>query len=242
MASSSTPSAVTSWPEKKAELQQRYEAVSSYMQNNLPQDLQNLAQALANYVEKGGVAQDPTQDGDYNNIQTLSQRINQNKTAFLTLNKDATAAIQTLGSSSDMNRVLLENGQLQQVIIALEKEQTELTSDQKAAIARDELLRGRSTDVTKHQLFLLGRPLRPASVPILWALSVLFIGIGLLVLQVLFPFRPETFGIEPGEGGSEMMLASVMAFLANPWVWGTLFGAAVIVIAFLSMAVAGVFK
>lgn len=234
--------AAASWPEKKAELQQRYETLSSYMQNNLPQDLQNLAQSLANYVEKGGVAQDPTQDGDYTNIQTLSQRINQNKTAFLTLNKDTTSAIQTLGSSSDMNKILLENGQLQQQIIALEKEQVETVADEKAAVARDELLRGRNTNVTKHQLFLLGRPLRPASVPVLWALSVLFIGIGLIVLQVLFPFRPETFGIEGGEGSSEMLMASVMAFIANPWVWGSLFGAALIVIAFLSMSVAGVFK
>ena len=69
----------TSWPEQKADFQQRYETLSSYVQNNLPQDLQTLATSLANYVEKGGVAQDPTQDGDYNNIQALSQRINQNK-------------------------------------------------------------------------------------------------------------------------------------------------------------------
>ena len=209
------------------------------MQNNLPQDLQNLAQSLASYVERGGVAQDPTQDGDYNNIQALSQRINQNKTTFLTLNKDATAAIQTLGSTNDMNKLLLENGQLQQLLIGLEKVKDTVQEDEKAAIARDELLRGRNVNVTKHQLFLLGRPLRPASVPVLWALSVLFIGIGIIALQVLFPFSPQAFGIDasaPG-GGWDVMMAPILAYLANPWVWALLFGVAVLVIAILSMVV-----
>jgi hypothetical protein len=229
----------TSWPEQKAEFQQRYEAVSSYMQNNLPQDLQNLAQSLANYVERGGVAQDPTQDGDYTNIQALSQRINQNKTAFLTLNKDATAAIQTLGSTTDMNKLLLENGQLQQQLIALEREQDTVKQDEQAAVARDELLRGRNVNVTKHQLFLLGRPLRPASVPVLWSLSVLFIGIGIICLQVLFPFRPQAFGIDasaPG-GGWDVMMAPILAYLANPWVWAILFAVAALVIGILSIVI-----
>jgi hypothetical protein len=232
-------STATSWPEQKADLQQRHEVISSYMQNNLPQDLQNLAQSLANYVDRGGVAQDPTQDGDYNNIQALSQRINQNKTAFLTLNKDTTSAIQTLGSTNDMNKLLLENGQLQQQLIVLEKDKDTVQQDEKAAVARDELLRGRNVNVTRHQLFLLGRPLRPASVPVLWALSVLFVGIGIIALQVLFPFRPQAFGIDasaPG-GGWDVMMAPILAYLANPWVWAVLFGVAVAVIASLSMVI-----
>ena len=227
----------TSWPEQKADFQQRYETLSSYVQNNLPQDLQTLATSLANYVEKGGVAQDPTQDGDYNNIQALSQRINQNKTAFMTLNKDATSAIQTLGSTNDMNKILLENGQLQQQLIGLEKEQDTVKEDETAAIARDELLRGRNTNVTKHQLFLLGRPLRPASIPVLWALSVLFVGIGIIVLQVLFPFSPQAFGMGAGSGSTDAIMAPILAYLANPWVWAVLFGVAVLVIAILSMIV-----
>ena len=232
--------AASSWPDKKAEFQQRYETISQYVQNQMPQDLQELAQALANYVEKGGVAQDPTQDGDYNNIQTISNRINQNKQAFSQLNQDAANAIQTLGSNHDMGALLLENGKLQQTIIGLEKEVGTVAEDEKAAIARDELLRGRDTNVTKHQLFMLGRPLRPASVPILWALSVLFIGIGVLVLQVLFPFSPYMLGMS-AEGSGEGVVVSLFAFFGNPWVWGSLFGASVIVILFLSLKIAGYF-
>jgi hypothetical protein len=231
----------SSWPDKKADFQQRYESISQYVQNKLPQDLQELAQALANYVEKGGVAQDPTQDGDYNNIQTISTRINQTKQAFSQLNQEITTTIQTLGSDNDMGLLLLENGRLQQRIIALEKETDTAAQDEKAAIARDELLRGRDSNVTKHQLFMLGRPLRPSSVPILWALSVLFVGIGILVLQVLFPFSPQALGMS-AEGSGEEVIASLFTFFANPWVWGSLFGAAVIVILFLSLKIAGYFR
>lgn len=231
----------SSWADKKADFQQRYESISQYVQNTLPQDLQQLAQALANYVEKGGVAQDPTQDGDYNTIQTISTRINQTKQAFSQLNQDITTAIQTLGSDNDMGGLLMENGRLQQRIIALEKETETNTEDEKAAIARDELLRGRDTNVTKHQLFMLGRPLRPSSVPILWALSVLFIGIGVIVLQVLFPLTPQMLGMTT-EDSLEAVVASILTLFSNPWVWGSLFGAAVIVILFLSLKIAGYFR
>jgi hypothetical protein len=232
--------ATISWPDKRADFQQRHEVVSHFMQNKLPQDLQDLAKALANYVEKGGVAQDPTQDGDYNAIQTISARINQHKQAFSQLNQDIAGTLQTLGSDNDMGLLLMENGVLQQTIIALEKETDTVAQDEKAALARDELLRGRDTNVTKHQLFLLGRPLRPSSVPILWALSVLFIGIGVLVLQVLFPLSPAMLGMMP-EGSSEGIVTSLFAFLSNPWVWGSLFGASAIVILFLSLKIAGYF-
>ena len=228
------------WPDKKADFQHRFETISQYMQNQLPQDLQQLAKSLANYVEKGGIAQDPTQDGDYKNIQTISARINQNKQAYSQLNQDIAKTIQTLGSDNDMGLLLMENGVLQQTLIALEKESDVVTQDEKAAIARDELLRGRDTQVTKHQLFLLGRPLRPASIPILWALSVLFIGVAIVLLQVLFPFSPEALGMS-AEGGSEGIVVTLMAFLSNPWIWGSLFGAALIVILFLSLKIAGYF-
>jgi hypothetical protein len=232
--------AATSWPEKRAEFQQRHEAISQYAQNKLPQDLQDLAKALANYVEKGGVAQDPNQDGDFKAIQTISARINQNKQGFSQLNQEIAGTLQTLGSDNDMGLLLMENGVLQQTIIALEKETDTVTQDEKAAIARDELLRGRDTLVTKHQLFMLGRPLRPSSIPILWALSVLFIGIGVLVLQVLFPLTPAALGMS-ADGSAEGIVVSVLTFLSNPWVWGTLFGASIIVILFLSLKIAGYF-
>jgi len=70
----------------------------------------------------------------------------------------------------------------------LEGEINELSADEQTAKLRVELLRTRDVDVTNHQVFLLGRPLRPASIPLLWALSVLFIGIALLIFYMFNPF------------------------------------------------------
>jgi hypothetical protein len=70
----------------------------------------------------------------------------------------------------------------------LEGEINELSADEQTAKLRVELLRTRDVDVTNHQVFLLGRPLRPASIPLLWALSVLFIGSALLIFYMFNPF------------------------------------------------------
>jgi len=70
----------------------------------------------------------------------------------------------------------------------LEGEINELSADEQTAKLRVELLRTRDVNVTNHQVFLLGRPLRPASIPLLWALSVLFIGSALLIFYMFNPF------------------------------------------------------
>uniref|UniRef100_A0A6C0K3Y0 Uncharacterized protein n=1 Tax=viral metagenome TaxID=1070528 RepID=A0A6C0K3Y0_9ZZZZ len=64
-----------------------------------------------------------------------------------------------------------------------------LQQDEKEARLRLELLRSSHSTVTNHQVFLLGRPLRPASIPLLWALSVLFIGIAALIFYTFSPFE-----------------------------------------------------
>ena len=64
-----------------------------------------------------------------------------------------------------------------------------LQQDEKEARLRLELLRSSQSTVTNHQVFLLGRPLRPASIPLLWALSVLFIGIAGLIFYTFSPFE-----------------------------------------------------
>lgn len=70
----------------------------------------------------------------------------------------------------------------------LEDEIRELSADEQTAKLRVELLRTKDVNLTNHQVFLLGRPLRPASIPLLWALSVLFIGIAVLVFYMFNPF------------------------------------------------------
>jgi hypothetical protein len=59
-------------------------------------------------------------------------------------------------------------------------------------------------------------------------LSVLFIGTGILLYTYFFPIPPELW---------PMTLASIYTTLSSPWIWGSLFGAAAIVIFFLVLKI-----
>lgn len=99
-----------------------------------------------------------------------------------------------------------------------------LQKEEKEARLRLELLRSSHSTVTNHQVFLLGRPLRPASIPLLWALSVLFIGIAALIFYTFSPFE-----IIP----SNYILFQIYLFLINPY-----FIASALLIAVISVIVA----
>jgi hypothetical protein len=224
---------MASWPERRAAFVQAFEAINAYVQNNLMTDIGNLTTGLANYVQSGGVSNDPSQDPNYAQITQNSQQIQAMKGALVDLNRELSTAIRTHASDNDINGLLAENGMLQQVIQDTQKKKQDTAADAKAAELRDEVLRTREHNVTKHQLFLLGRPLRPGSIPYLWALSALFVGLGLLLVAMTFP----TFSVSNELEGMDMT-----DILSQPAVWGSLLGAAGIVILFLSLNAAGVFK
>ena len=224
---------MASWPERRAKFVQAFEAVSSYVQNNLQTDIQNLTAALANYVQAGGVSNDPGQDPNYTTITQTSQKIQAVKTTMMELNQELSTAILSHAKDNDINGLLAENGLLQQVIQDTHKTKQDTEADAKAAELRDEVLRTREHAVSKHQLFLLGRPLRPVTIPYLWALSVLFIGIGLLLVAMAFPSLNIANQVEETD---------LMETLGQPVVWGSLLGACGIAVLFLSLNAAGVFK
>ena len=85
-------------------------------------------------------------------------------------------------NNSDLGGILSEIGKLQAEINKLEKVKAEVTVDVDSAIARDELLRSSEADISRHQLLLLGRPIRKGLIPYIWGLSILFIGIGVAAL------------------------------------------------------------
>jgi len=124
-----------------------------------------------------------------------------------------------------------KNPILQKEVIKLVEERDSLLEDQEVAELRDKVLRSGDVAVSNHQVYLLGRPLRPASIPYLWTLSVLFTGIALLILYMFFPFRAIPFDI---------LLFDIMFFFKNPKVWAVLFGLASIVILFLVLHITGV--
>jgi anti-sigma28 factor (negative regulator of flagellin synthesis) len=121
------------------------------------------------------------------------------------------------------------NTQLQQKVLTLTEERDSLLEDKQVAELRDNILRSGDGAVTNHQIYLLGRPLRPASIPYIWALSVLFIGLGLLIFYTFFPYT-----IPP----IDVLFFNLYFLFSNPLFWGILFALASIVILFLSLHIA----
>jgi len=222
-----------SWVDQKAQFLQRFATISQYAQNQLPKDQQTLADATANYIESGGISNDPATDANYQAIIQTSNQINGQVGEMLQLNSDVAAYVQSYAQNNDMNALLSENGKLQQSIKALEKEKKAISEDAEGAQLRDQLLRTYETDITTHQVFLLGRPLRPASIPYIWALSVLFIGIGLLLFASIVPLPYMSF---------EHFSFDITDTFQKPIVWGTILASIIITIVFLALSAAGVFK
>jgi hypothetical protein len=127
--------------------------------------------------------------------------------------------------------VIGHNKELQDQILQLTQTRNNLKENRDIAVLRDSVLRSGNDSISNHQVYLLGRPLRPASIPFLWALSVLFIGLGLLVFYTFFPYT-----IPP----IDILLFEIYLFFASPYVWSVLFGLASIVILFLSLHIAGI--
>jgi hypothetical protein len=199
----------------------------------MPTDIQNLTNAMAQYVQAGGVSNDPSQDPNYATIVSTSQAIQAAKTRLQELNGAVSNTIRSHASNNDINGLLSENGLLQQAIQDRQQTRQATEADAKAAELRDDVLRTREHAVSKHQLFLLGRPLRPASIPYLWALSTLFVGIGLLGIAMAFPSLSVSEQFEE---------TNWMETLGQPVIWGSVLGACLLVILVLSLNAAGVFK
>jgi len=222
---------MSSWIEKRAEFQKRFDELS---QENVQALITELNKAVGNYISKGGLSQDPNSNSDYNNVINLTQRAENIKERYSSLNDDILMYLRNNAKDTDMSGLLTENGELQKQINRLEKIQEEIKVDVESSITRDKLLRSRDTDVTRHQLFILDRPIRKGLIPYLWIISVLFIGIGLVILKMSMP----SLGTDVG---SSSVLYMVMEFITNKIVLGSLLLSALIVILFLSLKVAGVF-
>jgi hypothetical protein len=139
----------------------------------------------------------------------------------------------------ELSTKLEETGTLQSQLKEIEKERDQLQMDVDTALARDEALRTRNQKGNRHTLYLLDRPVRRGMVPYLWALSVLFVGVGVLLFYWLTP------ALLLPVGGWGMNAPSVLGMLSeifsNRYTWMALFGASTIVILFLSLKIAGVF-
>jgi hypothetical protein len=138
-------------------------------------------------------------------------------------------------SGPTLNALLEETSELKRVNNKIYKELDKNKIDVDSAVARNELLRSRESNLTSHKLFLLNRPIRRNRLPYLWVLGVLFIGVALCIFNVMSPSLP--FSIQSTDGIVPTLMTSLLAlgqtvtgFFTNPYVITSLITAIICVI------------
>ena len=216
-----------SWMDKKETFTKRHDDIATYVSGQMNEDITTLNLKIVNYIQSGGVAKGDT-NTDYSEIDRITKQIALYKNQIVNLNKEVATAIKEQGENSDMEALLQKNGELQKQIAKAETQKGELHEDAGNAKVRDQALRTKDTNINNRQVYLLGHPLRPASIPYLWGLSILFIGIAVLML---YYYSPIPFP------SSEDLIPILIEQFYNPWLWISLLGAASIIILFLILKV-----
>jgi len=222
-----------SWVEQRRQFQQRFDNLA---QQNIQGLITELNQAYSQYISSAGISQDPNNNQAYNKIIQLSAKAEKIKTDYTKLNDDIVNTLAKDTTNTNLSSILTENGELQKQINKLQKIQDEMKVDVESAVARDELLRSRDTDVSRHKLFILNRPIRKGLIPYFWLLAILFFGVGFIIFKQVIPL-PQIGAT--GEGVGALTLA--LAFVMDKRVLLSLLASSLIVIIFLSLKIAGVF-
>jgi hypothetical protein len=153
---------------------------------------------------------------------------------YITLQTKISTYINTYGKDANLNGELTKNGRLQETLVKQEQLNKDLKADVETAQAQDELLRSRNTKRNSHTLFLLNRPVRTQMIPILWVISVAFVGIALILVRMI---APQDTVLAQGFGSFYFYF---MELISSPTILAALLGAAIIVIIFLSLKIAKV--
>jgi hypothetical protein len=222
---------MTSWSEAQATYRKTLDDLNT-LTGGFDSTYQNLKTNIGKYVDPPAGQTAAQKSTLYAAIIADIQKINNAKQGYITLKEQI---ITTLTDAEKLNlpAALRENGELQKHIQQLRKVNNGMKVDAETAMARDELLRSRDTNLNAHQLFLLDRPVRRGMVPYLWALSIIFITVGLVILKGLAPnLQFDYFTV------SQM----IGSFFTNTAVLMSLLIAALITIIFLSLQIAGVFS
>lgn len=223
------------WIEKRAEFQNRFDKLSQTQVDPL---LTELNKSIGTFVARGGLSETPTDNPQYQQIQAQTDQVERLKTGYAALHADITNFLTDAAKENDLKGKLAENGELQKDIQRMETLQKEMKVDVDSAVARDDLLRTKNTNITRHQLFLLDRPIRQGAIPYLWVLSVLFIGLGLILFRASAPtiMTQNTMA----NAGAMAVPFLLYDFMTSKAILIPLLVSALIVIFFLSLKVARV--
>jgi len=182
---------------------------------------------LAAFTDRFNTLNTSATSGANTNVSSLKDKYKQ-------LHSDISTTLECSAQSNNLSGVLTLAGSVQTQINKLEKRKKELQVEVDTALARDELLRSQEVKVTTHQLFLLDRPIRRGMIPYLWAISVFFIGIGLVLYKMYLP------SIGPDMSTVIGVETTLIDLLFNRTVLISLLLCIIIIIVVVSLKVAGV--
>jgi hypothetical protein len=209
----------TAWAEQKAIFEARRKKIDSKNVMGLLSDLESRKNAGETMADT--------------KVKATFDAINAIKTEYDTLKTDITNYIDE-SKATTLESVLQNTGFTQQELQRLEEINKRLDNDIETSRARDELLRSGNTKRNSHMLFLLDRPVRNRSIPFLWLASVVFVGVALIMAQMI----TSTINIPGTVLG--YIVYTVTSALQNPVLLQSLLISAVVVIIFLSLKIARV--
>lgn len=193
------------------------------------------------WMEQRSIFQGRFDDLNRTDTRGDAQKIKQLQAQYQQLNNDILAYLTTKAQNNNLSGLLTENGELQKQIQHLTKVQDQMKVDVESAVAREDLLRSRNAKITSHHLFLMDRPVRKGMIPYLWVIAILFIGIGLVIFKMMPSVLPEDMLGRNEYGNPYTIIGLLGSMLSSKAVLGSLLGAAIVVIIFLSLRIAGVF-
>jgi hypothetical protein len=222
-----------SWKEQRDTFQKELDTLAQF---DLSNKIAELDKVTGKYIATAGINQDPKDNPLYDQVTSLTNDINAIKVRYATVNDKITKVIGNEVKDNQLSTLLTENGQLQKHIARLQTIEDEIKVDVESAVARDEVLRSRDTNLTSHQLFLLQRPVRKGVLPYLWVISVLFIGVALILFKMTFPDLPTL-----PSSASLSIVGMTILFFENKFVLLSIIVSLLVVILFLGLKMGGVF-
>ena len=222
------------WTTKKIEYT---ESLNTLNKTDVTNHIKVLNSEVAAYINLRGSIENNIPSANANaqriSIDNQVQALEYIKNGYSTLNKNIIEFVSDAGKKMNLTDKLTENGKLQQDIKKLEIQNNELTIDVESAIARDEILRSKD-NISRHNLFILDRPIRRGLIPYLWVIGVLFIGIGLIVFKMTMP-------VVLLNNNLVTIFFILKEFFTNKMVLGSFLVSTFIIIFFLILKIAGVF-
>ena len=222
-----------SWQTKKTAYQNELDTINT--SSNVNNNILELKAYVTDYIASGSIERNDTTSESYQRIKSLMDNLQQTKKRYVQLGNEISTFLHASSKQNNIGTTLKDNGTLQKKIQRLEKIKKKVDDDVNTALARNELLRSRNTNRNSHSLFLLDRPINKRSIPILWMLSILFVGIALVMVQIIMPTMPSSV-----DTVIQSSIYFIMNVILSRLVLGSLLIACVIVIIFLALKIARV--